>query len=76
MIKDRKILEKRGIEVDLQGSQGNAFVLLGLARNLGEQLGMSQEEIETVTREMKSGNYENLVSVFENYFSDYVTIYR
>lgn len=61
------------IEIDLSGPQGNAFFLLGTAKNLAKQLELDSEEILT---EMKSGDYENLVNVFDNYFGDFVILYR
>jgi hypothetical protein len=70
------ILEKpkqNGITIDLTGPQGNAFFLLGTASNLAKQLGMNSEEI---IEEMKSGDYENLLEVFDGYFGDIVTLYR
>jgi len=70
------ILEKpktNGITIDLTGPQGNAFYLLGTARNLAKQLGLNGTEI---MEEMKSGDYENLITVFDNYFGNIVTLYR
>ena len=65
--------ETKGIEIDLTGPQGNAFFLLGTARNLAKQLGLNSEE---VMNEMKQGDYENLLQVFDGYFGDFVTLYR
>ena len=70
------ILEKpkqTGITIDLTGPQGNAFYLLGTANNLAKQLGLNGTEI---MEEMKSGDYENLINVFDNYFGSIVTLYR
>lgn len=70
------ILEKPktfGITIDLTGPQGNAFFLMGTASNLAKQLGLNSDEI---TSEMRSGDYENLVEVFDNYFGSIVTLYR
>jgi hypothetical protein len=70
------ILEKpkqTGITIDLTGPQGNAFYLLGTASNLAKQLGMNSEEI---CSEMRSGDYENLLEVFDSYFGSIVTLYR
>jgi hypothetical protein len=70
------ILEKpkqTGITIDLTGPQGNAFYLLGTASNLAKQLGMNSEEI---CSEMRSGDYENLLQVFDSYFGSVVTLYR
>lgn len=65
--------KNRGIEIDLTGPNGNAFYLLGLAKDLAKQLELKPEKI---LEEMKSSNYENLVIVFDKYFGDYVTLYR
>ena len=65
-----------GIEIDLTGPQGNAFFLLGTASKLGRQLGFDRDEIEILLREMKRGDYENLVNVFDKYFGSFVTLYR
>ena len=61
------------IEINLTGPQGNAFFLLGTARNLAKQLGLNSSEI---LDEMRSGDYENLLEVFDSYFGDFVTLYR
>jgi hypothetical protein len=70
MIKNKK---NTGIEIDLTGPQGNAFFLLGTAMNLARQLGLNSEE---VCGKMKEGDYEHLVQTFDNYFGDFVTLYR
>ena len=61
------------IEIDLTGPDGNAFVLMGYAKNFSRQLGLDFKEIQT---EMTSGDYENLVEVFEKHFGSFVTLYR
>jgi len=65
-----------GIEIDLTGPQGNAFFLLGTASKLGRQLGWDKDEIEILLRQMRSGDYENLINVFDRNFGDFVTLYR
>ena len=65
--------EKFGIEIDLTGPQGNAYFLLGTADNLAKQLGLDAIQIKL---EMMSGDYENLVQTFDNYFGRIVTLYR
>lgn len=70
------ILQKpkaRGIEIDLTGPQGNAFFLLGTATKLARQLDLNEYE---VLAEMKEGDYENLLQVFDRYFGSFVTLYR
>jgi len=61
------------IEIDLTGPQGNAFFLLGTAKTLAKQLGKDANEI---TNRMMSGDYENLVEIFDEEFGSIVTLYR
>jgi hypothetical protein len=63
----------RGIEIDLTGPQGNAYFLLGTAKNLAKQLELNGSEI---LDEMRSGDYENLLEVFDRHFGSFVTLYR
>lgn len=58
----------RRLVIDLTGPDGNAFVLLGIASNLGKQLGLSKEEIEEIKGRMTSGDYENLIEEFDKAF--------
>ena len=70
------IVEKpksNGITIDLTGPQGNAFYLLGTAKNLANQLGLNGVEI---MEEMKSSDYDNLVNTFDKYFGSIVTLYK
>jgi len=59
--------------IDLTGPQGNAFFLMGQAGQYARQLGLDSDAI---IAEMKSGNYENLIQVFDRYFGDYVILER
>ena len=72
MIKDINEKPSR-IEIDLTGAQGNAFNLIGIASGLAKQLGWNVSEIRS---EMMSGDYENLIQVFDKYFGEFVTMYR
>ena len=65
--------DKAGIMIDLTGPQGNAFCLLGTARTLANQL---SKDPKPILDDMKSGDYEHLINVFEEHFGDYVTLYR
>lgn len=73
MIKSKQDLEDRGIEIDLGGPDGNAFVLMGMASRWLEEMG---KDPEPIIEEMKSGDYDNLVEVMEREFGDVVTFYR
>ena len=71
MIKSK--IEKSGIEIDLTGPDGNAFMLIGRAGNLAKQLGLDSKAIQ---KELMAGDYENLIKVFDKYFGSFVTLYR
>jgi hypothetical protein len=73
MIKKKKFKESNQLEIDLTGPDGNAFVLLGYAKRLGRELGLDVAQIQS---EMMSGDYENLVNVFDKNFGEFVTLYR
>ena len=62
--------------IDLSGPDGNAFVLLGYARSFSNQLGNSKEETESIVTEMMSGDYENLINVFDREFGTFVILER
>lgn len=64
------------IVIDLTGEQGNAHYLLGYASTLGKQLGFDLAKRNNLLNEMMSGDYENLITVFDNNFGDYVDLAR
>ena len=59
------------IVIDLTGPEGNAFSLMARATSFAKQLGFDDGQI---IEEMQSGDYENLISVFDKYFGDYVIL--
>lgn len=69
----KSVKELGKLQIDLTGPDGNAFFLLATASNLCRQLCRDFKPIEA---KMKSGNYENLVQVFDAEFDDYVDLYR
>jgi hypothetical protein len=69
----KKKINKGIIEVDLTGPQGNAFYLMGLASELSKKMGLDKDEI---IAEMMSGDYENLIKVFDRNFGNLVILYR
>jgi len=62
------------IEIDLTGSEGNAFVLLGMVSNFCEQL--QHFDKNKIRQEMMGGDYENLLQVFDGYFGEFIIMYR
>ena len=70
------ILEKpkqSGITIDLTGPQGNAYFLMGMVKRLSNQLDLDGNKI---LKDMMSGDYENLIQVFDKNFGSVVTLYR
>ena len=64
------------IEIDLSGPKGNAFYLVGLANNLGRQLGYDKLRRERITDEMTLTDYEGLLYTFDREFGLLVTLWR
>ncbi|MEZ8968089.1 hypothetical protein FCV82_02185 [Vibrio breoganii] len=60
------------VTLDLSGPDGNIFVVMNLANQLGHQLGYDSEKI---INQMKQGNYKHAINVFESYFGDYVDMF-
>lgn len=72
-IKSIDELKSKKLEIDLTGPDGNAFFLLGYAKTFSKQLGLDHNQVRT---EMTSGDYENLINVFDKHFGSFVTLYR
>ena len=69
MIRDK--VKSGPVVIDLTGPDGNAFALMGYARSFSKQLGIDSDK---VIGEMMSGDYENLLKVFDSYFGDFVIL--
>ena len=69
----REKIEKKEIIIDLTVPDGNAFALMGSAKRLANWLGLDSDKILS---EMRSGDYENLIKVFDKYFGDFVILER
>jgi hypothetical protein len=66
--------EPRKREINLLGTQGNSYFLLGTARKWGKQLDL---DVDKVIDEMESSDYENLIKVFDKHFGMIVDlVYR
>lgn len=59
------------IQIDIDGPDGNAFCLLGYAKQYSRQLGLDYEKVQ---KEMTRGDYKNLVKTFDHYFGEYVDL--
>ena len=59
---------RESIVVDISGEQGSEQNLIALATSF------AKPDHEDIVRDMKSGDYEHLVNVFDEHFSDIVTV--
>ncbi len=59
--------------IDLTGPDGNAFVLMATAVSLARQFG---KDGKAIVEEMKMGDYEHLLSVFDREFGAFVILER
>ena len=74
MIRKKKDLSPRNpMIIDLTGPDGNAFALLGYAKNFSNQLNL---DFKKISNEMTEGDYENLLEVFDSYFGTFVILER
>jgi len=69
----RKKIEQEFEIIDLTGSNGNAFYLLGRVKGLARQLDLDASKIQA---EMMEGDYEHLLEVFDKYFGAFVILER
>ena len=60
--------------INLDGPDGNANNLIGLAIRIMRDSRMTEEEINPIVKEMMSGDYKNLVMTFDNYFKGSVIL--
>ena len=59
--------------IDLNGPQGNAISLIGIAKDLAGQLDQ-MVGFDEIQKQMMSSDYSNLISIFEANYGDYVTL--
>lgn len=55
------------VNLDLVGIDSNAYSILGAFSRQARREGWTQEEINLVTEEAKTGDYDHLLAVIENY---------
>ena len=66
------MMSNSGRVIDLQGPQGNAFALMGIADDWLRQMGR-RDDFRFMRESMMAGDYNNLLRVFEQAFGDYMT---
>lgn len=77
MIKEKR---RDKVEIDLTGSQGNVFNLIGVAMDLGREInrrrGANYFDIKAIQEDMMSSDYEHAIEVLEKHFGDHIIMYR
>lgn len=76
MIRKKEENRSESIIIDLTGPDGNAFALMGYAKNFAKQLGWEKERYQNLITEMMSSDYENLLRVFDREFGKFVILER
>lgn len=73
MIVSREEYGYRKPVIDLSGPEGNAFVLMAYAERWSRHLDV---EPGMIAKEMREGDYEHLLEVFEKYFGAHCILVR
>ncbi|SDW82390.1 hypothetical protein SAMN05444411_102250 [Lutibacter oricola] len=62
----KKVIDKT-VNLDLVGVNGNAFMIMGVFQRQARKEGWTQNEIEAVLTEAKSGDYNYLLATISNH---------
>jgi len=57
--------------INIDGPEGNAFILMGYAKRYANQMG---KDADVILSEMQSGDYINLLKTFHKYFNNVVIL--
>ena len=56
--------------LELVGLDGNAFAVIGAFRRAAKKCGWTKQEIDDVTKDAMSGDYNHLLAVIANHCTD------
>lgn len=62
-----KRVNDKTVNLDLVGVNGNAFMIMGVFGRQAKKEGWSPDEIDTVMKEAKSGDYDHLLATIQNH---------
>jgi len=62
----KKVVNK-SVNLELIGVNGNAFMIMGVFQRQAKKEGWTQDEIDLVLKEAKSGDYDHLLATIINY---------
>ena len=65
MIRETPIMTNTIINLD--GPEGNAFMLMAIAESEAMGLGIDRDDIDAILDDMKSGDYKNLVKTLDEH---------
>jgi len=63
------------MKIDISGPQGNAFSIMSIAECMGRQLNRPEDEIRKINDQMMSGDYTNVLRVFNREYGSVVDLY-
>ncbi len=70
----RKRVPQHETVINLDGPDGNANHLIGIAVVFGRDARMSEESLKSIVDEMRSGDYKNLITTFDKYFGGSIVL--
>lgn len=59
--------------IDVSGPGGNAYAIIGCAVYWAKKMG---KDHDSIVERMMAGDYENLLSVFDSEFGEFIDIFR
>ena len=62
--------------IDLTGPEGNAYALMGYVKQWSRELEFTKENTQIILDDMRSNDYDHLLSVIEENFGEYVILLR
>lgn len=63
------------MKIDISGPQGNAFAIMSIAECTGRQLNRPEDEIRKINDQMMSGDYTNVLRVFNREYGSVIDLY-
>jgi hypothetical protein len=66
--------QKTKIDVDLEGPDGNAFQLVGIAIGVAKQIGWDRDDIAAFRTKCYSGDYGNVLALVDKNFGDFINL--
>ena len=71
ILKNNKFIISKDDELKLVGEDGNAFAIMGRAKQAAKKAGYSKEEIDDILNEAMAGSYDELLMTMHKYFDCY-----